>query len=384
MANMQQPSKTRLFFVDNLRTFAIILVILVHTALTYGASGLWYYREGELTGLQYYVFLAFTCTCQAFFMGLLFLLAGYFTPASYDRKGPGQFTLDRLTRLWLPVGIFVFLIDPFIQYALISAGQWPSPTGQPITPQDLLGLFTNPFNGLGFGPLWFIEALFFFTLLYVVWRLVFRSQSKARSLPSNLAIILFSLSLGLVSFLVRIWIPVGYVLNPLGFQLPFFPQYIAFFLVGIIAFRGNWLLTMPVNKGRLWLRLAAILMVVFLAMLSYAAMTGTVSLFFGGFNWQTAFFAFWEQVFAVSISIGLIVWFRKQINFQNRFTKFLSDNSYGAYILQAPILVGLALALASIQMPLALKFLFVAPIGVVLCFITAYLVRKIPKVDQVL
>ena len=121
-----------------------------------------------------------------------------------------------------------------------------------------------------------------------------------------------------------------------------------------------------------------------MAVFAFGAATGTVDLFFGGFNWQTAFYAFWEQAFAVSISIGLLVWFREKMNFESRFTKMLSDNSYAAYILQAPILVGLALGLASIEMPLALGFLAVAPIGVVLCFVIAYLVRKIPKVNQIL
>ena len=134
----------------------------------------------------------------------------------------------------------------------------------------------------------------------------------------------------------------------------------------------------------LWLRLALILIVVFLALISFTTVTGTVDLLFGGFNWQTAFYAFWVQAFAVSISIGLIVWFREKLNFQNHFTKILSNNSYAAYILQAPILVGLALGLASIRIPLALKFLAVAPIGVTLCFAIAYVVRKIPKVNRVL
>jgi glucan biosynthesis protein C len=303
---------------------------------------------------------------------------------SYDHKGPGQFVLDKLTRLWLPVGVFVFLIDPFIQYALISAGVLPSPTGSPMTPQAFLGLFSNPLNGLGFGPLWFIEALFFFTLIYAGWRLILKNPSKTRSIPRNLTIILFALALGAVSFVVRIWLPIGYVLYPFGFQLPFFPQYITFFLVGVIAFRGNWFLTAPSKTGTFWLRLAVILLVVFLALLFFAANTGTVALFFGGFNWQTAFFAFWEQAFAVSVSIGLIVLFREKLNFQNRFAKMLSENSYGAYFVQAPILVGLALGLASITMPLTLKFLIVAPIGVALCFFIAYLVRKIPKVNRVL
>jgi hypothetical protein len=48
------------------------------------------------------------------------------------------------------------------------------------------------------------------------------------------------------------------------------------------------------------------------------------------------------------------------------------------------VLVGLALGLASIEMPLDLKFLAVAPIGVALCFTVAYLVRKIPYVESVL
>jgi len=379
-----QAIKPRLFFVDNLRTFAITLVFLVHLAITYGASGLWYYKEGQFAGPEFYVFLAFTCVCQAFFMGLLFLLAGYFTPGSCDRKGPGQFTLDRLTRLWLPVGIFVFLIDPFMQYALISAGVLPSPTGSPRTIQAFLGLFTNPLNGLGFGPLWFIEALFFFTLIYVGWRLIAKSPSKPRSIPRNLTIALLAIALGAATFMVRIWLPVGYVLNPFGFQLPFFPQYIAFFIVGVIAYRGNWLQSVPKKTGTLWLRIALILLMILVAMLTYAAVSGTVSLFYGGFNWQTAFYAVWEQAFAVSVSIGLIVGFREKVNFQNRFTKLLSDNSYAAYILQAPVLVGLALALASVTMPLAFKFLAVAPIGVALCFLAAYLVRKIPKAKLVL
>ncbi len=356
----------------------------MHLVITYGGSGLWYYKEGSLTGAEFYISIAFTCTCQAFFMGLLFLLAGYFTPASFDRKSAGQFTLDRLTRLWIPVGVFIFLIDPFMQYALISAGVMPSPTGASLTTQGFLGLFTNPLNGLGFGPLWFIEALFFFTLIYVVWRLIAKKLTKPRQMPRNLTIALLALGLGAITFLVRIWFPLGYVLNPFGFQLPFFPQYITFFIVGLIAWRGNWLLTLPEKTGSFWLRVAALLFPIMVVMLVYGAATGNVFAFVGGFNWETALFAFWEQAFAVAVSIGLIGWFRARANFQNRLMKLLSDNSYAAYILQAPILVGLALSLAFIKIPLALKFLVVAPLGVVLCFLVAFLVRKIPGVKRVI
>ena len=39
--------KARLFFVDNLRTLMIVLVIMQHLSVTYGGVGGWYYSDGE-------------------------------------------------------------------------------------------------------------------------------------------------------------------------------------------------------------------------------------------------------------------------------------------------------------------------------------------------
>lgn len=38
---------TRLFFVDNIRVFLTILVILHHLMITYSGTGRWYYNEGR-------------------------------------------------------------------------------------------------------------------------------------------------------------------------------------------------------------------------------------------------------------------------------------------------------------------------------------------------
>ena len=43
----QQPSRRRLFFVDNLRIFLTVLVILHHLAIIYGASGAFPYKEAQ-------------------------------------------------------------------------------------------------------------------------------------------------------------------------------------------------------------------------------------------------------------------------------------------------------------------------------------------------
>ena len=63
-------------------------VILHHTAITYGAPGGWFYNELKPSGTVSSLLLTlFVATNQAYFMGFFFLLAGYFTPPSLERKG---------------------------------------------------------------------------------------------------------------------------------------------------------------------------------------------------------------------------------------------------------------------------------------------------------
>ena len=56
---------------------------------------------------------------QAFSMGLFFLISGYFTVGSYDRKGPRQFFKDRLLRLGIPLICYDFVIGPLMAYTLM-------------------------------------------------------------------------------------------------------------------------------------------------------------------------------------------------------------------------------------------------------------------------
>jgi hypothetical protein len=105
---------SRMFFIDNLRVFLIILVVMFHLAITYGAAGSWYYQDPTKDTLTSVVLTILTATDQAFFMGLLFLISGYFTPGSYDRKGAGPFVRDRILRLGIPLLIYDIVIDPFV------------------------------------------------------------------------------------------------------------------------------------------------------------------------------------------------------------------------------------------------------------------------------
>jgi hypothetical protein len=149
---------SREFYIDRLRSVMTAFVILHHTAITYGAPGGWYYNELRPSGSASSLLLTlFVATNQAYFMGFFFLLAGYFTPASLERKGYARFLGDRFLRLGVPLAAFVFILNPLTS-ALISAYQG----------KGLWSTFVYFWNHsvIGAGPLWFAQALLMFSIGY--------------------------------------------------------------------------------------------------------------------------------------------------------------------------------------------------------------------------
>src|SRR6516162_5829406 len=94
---------SRMLFVDNLRVLLISMVVIQHVAVTYGAVGSWYYRDPATNLLTGIILTTWTGIGMASGMGFFFLIAGYFTPGSYDRKGSKSFLLDWLVRLGIPL-----------------------------------------------------------------------------------------------------------------------------------------------------------------------------------------------------------------------------------------------------------------------------------------
>jgi fucose 4-O-acetylase-like acetyltransferase len=56
---------------------------------------------------------------RPFFMGLLFLIAGYFVPGAFERKGATRFLHDRVLRLGVPALFYMLVIQPLIVYWLL-------------------------------------------------------------------------------------------------------------------------------------------------------------------------------------------------------------------------------------------------------------------------
>jgi len=205
-------------------------------------------------------------------------------------------------------------------------------------------------------------------------------------LPGNLTIAAFAVALGAVSFLVRIWLPIGWAFGPLNLQFPFFPQYICLFIVGIMAYRRDWLTRIPDSAGRFWLCAAVLLVLVVFPVLIVVGggLNGDIAPFAGGLHWQCFAYAVWEQVTGVAIIIALLALFRKYLNYQGKLAQAASAGAYTAYIIHGPVIILVALAIRSVTLYPLLKFPLAVLISVPLCFVLANVIRKLPLARRIL
>jgi fucose 4-O-acetylase-like acetyltransferase len=380
---MNAVSRTRLEFIDNLRWVMIVLVISMHAAVTYSHLGSWYFMEGDRAELGTLFFFGYyQMSLQAFFMGLLFLIAGYFVPSAYERKGWKRFLSDRFVRLVIPALFYMLVLHPLTVDGLLRDYH---KTTTPFVVAYWNYLRSFRFIGSS-GPMWFTVALFLFCVGYVVLRAGTKPKASDPSapLPTHWQIVGLSLAMGLCTFLVRIVQPMG--ASILNMQLCFFSQYVLLFCVGVLARQRNWLLRIPYELGMRWLRMTLTIgsLVWFIALGCIVGMHTEQSLS-GGFTWQSAVICFWESFFCVGICLGLLVWFRDRFNYQGAFAKWMTDNCFAVYLFHAPVLVALTLLMQGVVAPKPLKFVVATLLGTALTYTASHLVfRRIPVLQRVL
>ena len=234
-----------MLYIDNLRTFVIACVVMHHLAVTYSGIGSWYYQDARhLDALSMVWFAFYLSFQQAYFMGLMFLIAGYFVAGSYDRKGFAHFAVERLRRLGIPTLIYMVVVTPFIGLVLLR---------RPYSGFSLGGFLS------GTGPMWFAAALLIFSLVYACVRLLFpevRLDSfAARLRPGFGNLALLALGIAVLAYLVRIVQPIG--TDVLNMQLCFFASYVVLFWVGITAYRSDLLGKLSYRAGK-WTLIGAI------------------------------------------------------------------------------------------------------------------------------
>lgn len=362
---------------DALRASLTLLVLFHHASITYGASGDWYYTEvhaeHDLPSMLLSLFTGFN---QAFFMGLFFLLAGYFTPRAVDRRGPVAYMRERALRLGLPLIIYFLLLSPFtIALAATARGR------------DFFRVFAYVWTHgrLEPGPLWFCEVLLIFAGLYLALRALAPSLARfaASPFPSNATLAFAAFGTGVAAFLLRLVWPTG--TTPLYLQLGYFASYVVLFAAGCLAADWPSLDQAPTPQRRLWMAIARVtfpvMPIAYVLGGHIAWLAGSQS---GGWNLQAAVYAFWEPFLAWGVIMGLLHLYTRRLDMSGHIWPSLSRRAYAIYIIHPPILVAVALAWRSVAAPPALKFLVTGTATCVACYLLAGLLLRIPGAKRVL
>lgn len=379
-------NKSRLLYLDNLKIFLIFLVILHHVGQGYGPSGgWWFYMTSQPEKLEWMG--RFFTVNASFFMGLFFMISGFFFAPSFDKKGFKKYTTDKLIRYGIPLVFVYWILMPVIfyfNYELYSDNpSLPFFTffkriylGIGQQPEWFKPILTWPESDLGFGHLWFVENLLVFALLYGCLRMVLQKTPFANKF--NLNVYLFACSFIIIvsvsTVLVRDYHQVGDIKNVLGFlmiEVAHWPIYTGFLISGIIANQTDMFQKIPSIYGKSLLALGLLM----------AAKIYFPSIFPDIINyWSGKYFEIFETILGFSLSFGLIVFFRDHLNTTNKLFKNMSEDAYAAYIFHYPIVIAFQYSFDGVPISLLAKFC----IASILSFAFSHIIRAPQIIKRVL
>jgi surface polysaccharide O-acyltransferase-like enzyme len=239
------------------------------------------------------------------------------------------------------------------------------------------------------GHMWFVESLLVFSLVYAVIRhWVSPIDSECNSKPARLrrlagprtiiGLLIVALLMGIGSYFIRQVSPQDHWIWPFGIiPLPMEPahylQYVMMFVLGILAYRFQWLDKMSNSVGFM-----ALLIGIALAMGNYLRDGGP----WDAFVWQ--WFGIYESLMCVFISFGLLWLFREYGSWHSKFWQWCAVQAYGAYIVHLLLMIALQNVVDGIWMGAFGKFMFIGVITTIASFGLTWLLRMIPGVKKVL
>ena len=183
---------------------------------------------------------------------------------------------------------------------------------------------------------------------------------------------------------MRLVSPVNDTFIPLNLQFANFSQYIALCILGLIAFRRDWLSRIPRPVGRLWLGIAVALILLYGPLAVLGGATKDVTSFLGGWHWQALMFALWDAFLCVSMCIGLLSLFYDRLNHQGAIAHEFSRSAYAAYLIHEPVITFLTVITAGLLIHPLPKFILTSAVFIPLCFGLGSLIRRLPRFDRVL
>jgi peptidoglycan/LPS O-acetylase OafA/YrhL len=320
----------RAYYIDRLRAALTALVVCHHAVLSFdGSPGSVAAPWGSVVEYttaqpQTPIFsrsisaMWFLNLNQLYFMGLFFFISGYFTPASFDRKGAWFFLKERFKRLAIPCVVYYFVIGPVLECWLM--------------PHVITRKSKNKHWTIVEGPPWYLCTLVIFSCVYVACP---HDIDRAAAAPSVGAFLLVGgLFMGVIEHAMSgarlLW------LNPVTCY--YSVQYVTWFAAGVYAYRQNWLETI-VGYAPSTANFLRCIVVAFAGYLFFAIKALT---YFGADNAPTTgSLEVLGAVWAVAVSLSLLHGFGQHNEKPSKLAKAACDAAYAVYVIH-PIFLALA------------------------------------------
>ncbi|WCL50240.1 acyltransferase family protein [Leptospira sp. GIMC2001] len=335
---------SRLIYLDNLRSFALLLGLVFHTAIVYAESVGYAIKSTERSE----IFDHFCFFIHSFRMPLFFFLSGYFSEMVWCKKGWRDYLETRTNRLLIPLIVGLILFAP-IQYYLMSLIK----AGSKTYFEYFFEFFS--FAEFGLSHLWFLYYLVIYCFILVLIQFLTKLLRFKIKSPNMYLFLFFSITF---SFAL-----VGNAVFPKGLRYlwidPYlFIFYFSFFFAGILAYKNSAIFNDD-SIGLWWKVVIFVLGFGLLALFEYSEKTDPLWM---SFFWTKGWIRFFHLLIASLTAWGFIYFF---IEFFKRFFQketavsvYLRDSSLPIYLIHHPISLVIGYLLLYIDIHLGFKFIF--------------------------
>jgi len=369
-AATEQPD--RLCFLDNLRAFVIICVVVLHGAIAYmDYAPEWWYVVDRQHSL---FFTGLVSLIDVPVMMLLFFISGYFLPSSLMRHDQKTFLKGKLTRIAVPWMVGILLLTPPAVYFTYFSRH---------IPMGLFRFWTHDFWCRHYqqSVYWYLGILLFF---FIVSSLAFRFSARLRSVPCRTVVPswkMLGIFWAIMTFGMFVmgrfgspdtWFTGWYILV---FQPVRLPLYIGYFILGIFACLNGWFSAAGYKPSLApWLGLWFLSGLLYLGnrfgvnfLVEHSAMVA---------NAQNCVLF---NAFCFSSLMTATSFFQRYANGNGRIQRSLADSSYGIYFIHPLILYPLTYLFLGISWPLYVKATVVIGSGLFSSWaVSALVLRKMP------
>ena len=372
--------KTRVYFLDNLRTFLILLVVILHAGMTYeqGFDAFWIVSDpakwNPIALVRMYLDL--------FVMFMMFFISGYFIPNSLKKYSSWEFIKSKFKRIMIPWIIAVFTLIPAYKAIFLFARGLPQEDWFSYfhifgrTGTDLAFFANNPTQNW----LWFLPVLFLFQVVYLL--LAKTSVLKIKISLKTAVVLTFVLGV-IYSMIISEAGLKGWTHSAiLDFQNERLLVYFMSFLLGSLCKK---LSVFEGNKPNYKIYIASnVTLTTSLAVFTIVALNlffnivepGRNHFFISDFADRLVYYA--SAILAMLSFLQIFIHaFRFNLNKTNNILSELSKNSYAVYIIHMIVLGVVALAMIHLPVHGGVKYVLLSAFTFLLSNMIIYSWREV-------